>query len=324
MGKKDVEEKRFMQIPENFADLCNGVLFRGEQIVKPEELDDSPTETIKDKSSIYSDVAKRWKRNNTVISVIEVENQSQTDYAMVIRNVNMIASHYMSQLKEKSDRLEEMLAKNADLKADSRTRIEKEELLSGMLKDELFTPVIVIVINYNEEKWKGKKSLFELLNLKGVPKEYEKYLLNYEMVLFDYHDPEDYEMFHGETRTLFEALSVQHDKDRLINYLEGKRLSGNAARLLGSVMNVKNVDKYIYKNEKEEEEADMCTAIRELIADGRAEGMEEGMEKGESNTWFNATKALMTNVHFTINEAMDALNIPVEYRASIIERIAGE
>ncbi|MCR4991372.1 MAG: hypothetical protein K6A38_11000 [Lachnospiraceae bacterium] len=80
----------------------------------------------------------------------------------------------------------------------------------------------------------------------------------------------------------------------------------------------------------------MCTAIRELIAEGRAEGMEEGMEKGmekgmeegmEEGIFINrvdSTKALITNFHLTANEAMDALNIPVEYRASIIERIAGE
>ena len=38
-----------MQIPENFADLCNGVLFGGKQVVKPEELEDNPTEVLKDK-----------------------------------------------------------------------------------------------------------------------------------------------------------------------------------------------------------------------------------------------------------------------------------
>ena len=264
-----------MQIPENFADLCNGVLFGGEQIVKPEELEDSPTETLKEKSSVMSDVAKRWKRNNTVISVIEVENQSQTDYAMVIRNVNLIASHYMNQLKGKSDRLEKIILDNAQ-----KAEIEKEEILSGMLKDELFTPVIVIVINYNEEKWKGKRSLIEMLDLNGVPEKYKKYLLNYEMVLFDYTDHHDYEMFHGDVRTVFEALNLQKKKEQLQRYFVERKISGSTARLLGSVMKVKNVDKYIYKNECGEEEADMCTAIRELIEDGRKEGIEQGIEQG--------------------------------------------
>ena len=77
---------------------------------------------------------------------------------MVIRNVNLIASHYMNQLKEKSDRLEKIITKNAESEnASKKTLIDKEEFLSGMLKEELFTPVVVIVINYNEEKWKGKK-----------------------------------------------------------------------------------------------------------------------------------------------------------------------
>ena len=37
-------------------------------------------------------------------------------------------------------------------------------------------------------------------------------------------------------------------------------------------MKVKNVDKYIYINEYGEEEADMCTAIREMVEEGREEG----------------------------------------------------
>ncbi|MBR5357102.1 MAG: hypothetical protein IK121_09310, partial [Lachnospiraceae bacterium] len=214
MGKKDIEEKRFMQIPENFADLCNGVLFGGKQVVKPEELEYNPTEVLKDKSSVMSDVAKRWKRNNTVISVIEVENQSQTDYAMVIRNVNMIASRYMNQLSLKQDASRRRRGK--------RPGSIKATFISGFAKDDLLIPVIVIVINYDENEWDGKRKLIDMLDLRGFPKECERYLLNYEMVLYDYNEYENFDVFKGELRTVFEVLKLQKKKEELLQYVTNR------------------------------------------------------------------------------------------------------
>ena len=49
-------------------------------------------------------------------------------------------------------------------------------------------------------------------------------------------------------------------------------------RLLGGVLNVKNVDKYTFINEDGEEETDMCTAIREMIEDAKNEERERTRE----------------------------------------------
>ena len=62
------------------------------------------------------------------------------------------------------------------------------------------------------------------------------------------------------------------------------------------------MDKYIYKNEYGEEEADMCTAIRELIEDGRAEGILSSRLESITN--------LMESMKITLIDAMDALRIP--------------
>ncbi|MCR4789435.1 MAG: Rpn family recombination-promoting nuclease/putative transposase [Lachnospiraceae bacterium] len=266
MGKKDIKEKAFMKIPANFADLCNGVLFEGEQVIKPEELEEAGTEVLKKENSVFSDVAMRWKKNNSVISVIEVENQSRTDYAMVIRNLNLIASHYQDQIKQK-------WAETTD-KGD--TKPGRDEFLSEMMKDTLLTPVIVIVVYYNEDPWKGKRRLFELLDLDGIPEKYRDYLLDYKMILFDYHDYDNYEIFTGEMKRLCEALCLQKDKDALIAYFKNNNPPVNTAELLNAVMNMKiDIEKYTQKNENNEEVTDMCTAIRELIEDGREEGRKE-------------------------------------------------
>ena len=79
-------------------------------------------------------------------------------------------------------------------------------------------------------------------------------------------------------------------------------------------MKVKNVDKYIYKNEYGEEEADMCTAIRELIEDGRAEGRAEGRSEGRAegilSSRLESITNLMDSMKITLIDAMDALRIP--------------
>ena len=38
MGKEDVYESDYLENAEVFADLVNGVLYHGEQVVKPQEL----------------------------------------------------------------------------------------------------------------------------------------------------------------------------------------------------------------------------------------------------------------------------------------------
>ncbi|MCR4789433.1 MAG: Rpn family recombination-promoting nuclease/putative transposase [Lachnospiraceae bacterium] len=285
MGKKDIKEKAFMKIPANFADLCNGVLFEGEQVIKPDELEEAGTEVLKKENSVFSDVAMRWKKNNSVISVIEVENQYQTDYAMVIRNLNLIASHYQDQMKQKWAETEKA-TDYGDKKPD------RDEFLSEMMKDTLLTPVIVIVVYYNEDPWKGKRRLFELLDLDGIPEKYRDYLLDYKMILFDYHDYDNYDIFTGEMKRLCEALCLQKDKDALERYFKNNLIPSITAQLLGAVMNIKeeNIKQHTYINEEGEEVTDMCTALRELYEDGHVKGREEGREEGRKEERANTER----------------------------------
>ena len=38
MGKRNVVTKKYMSMNDKFADLCNYVLFDGEQVIRPEDL----------------------------------------------------------------------------------------------------------------------------------------------------------------------------------------------------------------------------------------------------------------------------------------------
>lgn len=69
MSQKDTVLKKYLSIPEVFADLFNAYIFNGEEVLKPQDLETlDSAETVliekKDKSveavQKYRDVVKRW------------------------------------------------------------------------------------------------------------------------------------------------------------------------------------------------------------------------------------------------------------------------
>ena len=87
MGKEDVHESDHLENTEIFADLIKGVLYQGEQVVKPEELveQDGELRSIlgEHTKKMIRDKVKLW--NGTALAVFAVENQTKVDYHMVLR-----------------------------------------------------------------------------------------------------------------------------------------------------------------------------------------------------------------------------------------------
>ena len=63
MGRKDLSEKAFFDNAINFSEICNGILFQGEERIRPQELENTTTEYLYlDKNNSgqrYVDVAKK-------------------------------------------------------------------------------------------------------------------------------------------------------------------------------------------------------------------------------------------------------------------------
>ncbi len=83
MAEKDAAEKILMSYNDVFADIVNALLFDGEPVVAPEELEDqAPRAYFKADGKIREierDVAKRWRRGNIRVACIGFENQTQAD-----------------------------------------------------------------------------------------------------------------------------------------------------------------------------------------------------------------------------------------------------
>ena len=109
MAEKDITEKILESYNDVFADIVNGLLFNGEQIIHPDELEDqAPRSAYKADGKLRDmerDVAKRWIKNNIRIACVGFENQTDPDPDMVLRVYGYDGAEYRWQcLKENQGR----------------------------------------------------------------------------------------------------------------------------------------------------------------------------------------------------------------------------
>ena len=81
MAEKDISEKILLSFNDVFADIVNGLLFDGKQVISAGDLEEqSPRAAYKADGKIREierDVAKRWIKNNIQIACLGLENQTR-------------------------------------------------------------------------------------------------------------------------------------------------------------------------------------------------------------------------------------------------------
>lgn len=296
MGETDIVTKSYLKDNRRFADLCNGVLFKGQQIISPKELRslDSSNEYVNEEKSklVTTDITKQW--HGIKIVVLSLENQTYVDYRMVLRSFLSEALYYHEQWYRKKREHQ----RRKDLQGD--------EYLSGIKRNELFISVITIVIYYGLEKaWDGACSLYDLLDMKEMEETIKPFISNYRLNLFDFHHYDRFDMFQTELRLLFEFLSCAQDKERLKkciteNAQEYKTMDTETVQLLSKLTGTKNLEKLIVKAKRTKGEVDMCKAFDDMKEDGRMEGRAEIIKTILKNGIAIEKVAEMTNL--PINE----------------------
>ena len=95
MGKSSTAVNHWMRDRGRFADLFNGVVFDGEQVVCPEDLEEARGESDilvpdQDKNERqvqrYRDIVMQWKKG-PYLALLACESQSGVHYAMPVRNM---------------------------------------------------------------------------------------------------------------------------------------------------------------------------------------------------------------------------------------------
>lgn len=155
MGQKDITEKLLEDYNDVFADIINGLIFKGEQRILPESLENAKVHSQYKAEDgkvheLERDVIKYWKEKKVELAICGIENQSNVKKYMPFRIIGYDGAAYRSQLLE-----------------------NRKEIL----------PVMTIVLYFGtDHHWYGKKNIKGLMK---IPEGLEEYINDYEMKVFE-------------------------------------------------------------------------------------------------------------------------------------------
>ena len=284
MGKADVAVNRWLEDNERFASLCNGVVFGGQQVIKPEELENLDRETdilLADKGGKTKgmerrrDIIKRWKER-TDLAIMACESQDKIHYAMPVRCMLYDGVTYTDQIRE----LRRRYGKNRKEKESQ--SLTAEEYLSGFRKDDVIYPVITLVFYYNEKKWDGAEDLYGMFTDDGdreIKDALRKCIPNYRMNLIDAgHMEEAYlKKFSEDLQQVLGMLKYRKQKRELQKYIQKNEAYFSSVdvetyQALCSFLNMEKGLKEVKELQKEEK-INMCQAMEEWYQDAVEEGI---------------------------------------------------
>ncbi len=324
MGKANVAVNNWLSDNERFADLFNGALFGGRQIIHPGELEPLDREAdiiVTDKDGKekgiqrYRDIAKRW-RNEVDLAVLACETQNKVHYAMPVRNMLNDSLTYMDQMKalwkQKSPR--------------DRKKLTGEGYLSRFTKEDRLYPVVTIVFYYDVKKWDGAVDLHGMFGVgrdsgSGNASLMRQYIPNYHINLVDAGNIAMPDCFRTDLQQTFGMLKYREDKEKLKKYInENRKYFGNIDRetyqAYREFLHSEKVMKEHMAGNGKEDHIDMCKALEDLYADGVEEGMEKGMEKGQMLTLISIVKK-----KFLRGKSLEQMADELEEEIPVIERI---
>lgn len=283
MGKEDICLKSYLASAKRYADLWNGAVFDGNQVIRAEELEEVNSLLDKADESVVlereRDLVMRQSRKGQRLAVWVVENQKTIDYSMPIRIMLQEALEYDRQVKV-------LHCKNAELnvaRKSSNERIYKDagERLYGIRgKDKLY-PVITLVVYWGENTWKGPRNLHDMIGFEEFSEEEAErirmFIPQYPLHILDLSSFERTENFTSELKHLFALYKRRNDKDAFYRYINENEQNWNmndeSWLVLSNLTHSKKLHKLIVQ--KELEETEMCKALDDLVDDAKAEGKAE-------------------------------------------------
>ena len=284
MGEISNTMNHFLENNRRFADLFNGVCFRGRPVVSPEELLETAVvyhqpEAEKPKTGARGkrkerirDVCKVLKTGE-VLRILALEDQEHVDYTMPFRCMQYDAMEYGKQL----EKLRKHNRKEKKLKS-------KAERLCGIRKTDRLVPVYTLCLYHGVEKWDGPRSLRDMMQF-GNQDDFQALFSDYPFRLYCLNEAEDLGVFQTEVKSLFHALQFREDRTGLRQLIQENeeywQLDGDTLETMAVMLDLpeiwENRERYL---RDEKEDYDMCKAVREWSAEERRIGREEGREEG--------------------------------------------
>ena len=309
--KADVILKDFWRQNERFADLFNAVIFRGKQIIKPEDL----TERDTDMSGIiqFKDYQKTLERTRDVVkkmaygvefAVLGIESQQKIHYAMPLRTMLYDSLGYLKEYQEITR-----------IRKAERGKMTEDEFLSKMRKEDRLHPIISIVLYYSEKSWDGPTCLKDMIV--EMPEEMERIFSDYKMNLVQIRESEQYTFHNEEVRAVFEISReiFNGNFDKINEKYRNRDLTPELITVIGKITDSAE----LVRQGKIEEVANMCTALEKWEKENIERGTKRGIEKG-------IAKMVLTllNKGKTVEETADWLDLTEEYVRKVQEESQDE
>ena len=300
MGVKDQALLEYLKDTKRFADLINGTMFDGRQIIDPQYLTEiqrkkrlllqnfSPkdAETVLQQSNDTKEktqmpqqdavIPSFWERERDFLMLYEkqgekcyigCEGQTRADYCMPVRELTYDGIEYSNQLEQ--------------LDCKSNTSKNKRTVTRPLV------PVFNLILYLGETRWNSKHRLQEMMNIPELMKDFTNLLPEYRLHIVDIHE-QDPEMFHTEWKDIFRLMKHSRKKAALKIYVEEhieeiRKLSMDT-RIFLSIL----LDQYEILESGKVEVKEMCQAwdgamlmyYDEGVSYGISQGIQQGISQG--------------------------------------------
>ena len=294
MAGKDVTEKTLEAYGDVFADIVNGLLFSGEQVLTEQSLTDAQPFSMykEDGSKLHEqerDVAKYWvdqkgERVNVRIAMLGIENQTRYDRDMPLRVIGYDGAAYRAELGT-PDRY----------------------------------PVVTLVLYFGDEPWGNKRAIFDVVK---IPEKIRPFVNDYKINLFEIaHLPEEaIGYFHSDFRVVADYFIRKRNNP---DYRPKDPVKFRHVDEMLKLMTVLTKDHRFEDLIDDEggEVSNMCEVLDRVEARGREKGREEGRAEGMDLTRMESIKNVMSTLKLTAQQAMDALLIPAAEQPKYLNRL---
>ncbi len=271
--QKDEVLRCYLSDNARYADLMNGMIFEGRNVVQPEDLRPLDSRVEGENSTRYHDLIRR-SCFGVNFAVVGVENQEEVHYLMPLRCAEYDVLEYRRQAKE----IRQRIGQNDPVPLTS------AEYLSKFRRSDRLHPCVTLVLFYGED-WDGSRELYGLMDFTDLPPEFRSLVNNYHMNLLEVRKLSGTDMFHTDLKQVLDFIRCSKDKKKLRELVEQeeayRHMDKEAYDVAMTFTHSKELKAYRDKAENQED-LDMCQAITEMLADEREEGRSEGIELGRS------------------------------------------
>ncbi len=328
MGKWHIAVNKYMSDKVRFADLINGKIFEGEQIVLPEELEKVEGETeilLEDKNkrtsakTRYRDIIMRWNKG-VDFCLFACENQEEIHYAMPVRNMLYDGLSYTNQIAELWKSHHKGMGQD----------LEPAEYLSKFRKRDKLFPIVTIVFYYGSDTWSGNLDLYSMFHISDdTKKRLEKYIPNYRINLVDADSIEDITRFKTDLQKILGMLKCKRNKKELLDYAHANEdffghVDYNTQQAIGEFLQSDKLrDRMVKRKEAKKEEYNMCKALDDLYQEGIDKGYEKGHSEGRKEHLMDLVKKKLEK-KMSVNEIAEVLEEDVDTIKALITKLKNE